>query len=89
MSEWRCNALGQVEAQMQIDAAHREWAGRVQKADATTAEMIERCRVAEEIAAGEAKAHAALLARLAAPVVCKTCWDCERLVLCYSFIRAY
>ena len=61
--------LDQVEAQMQVSAAQREWAARVQRAETTAAEMTERCRVAEDIAAGEAKAHAALLARLASPVV--------------------
>eukprot|EP01043_Picozoa_sp_COSAG02_P019032 COSAG02_NODE_906_length_16039_cov_4.410289_4_plen_69_part_00 len=63
--------LEQVEAQMQVGAAQREWMARVQTAETTAAEMTERCRVAEDIAAGEAKAHAALLARLASPVVRK------------------
>ena len=59
----------QVEAQMQVSAAERGWATRIQDAEATAAEMTERCRVAEEIAAGEATAHATLLARLASPMV--------------------
>ena len=62
-------AWDQVETQMQVSAAHREWAGRVQKAESTGAEMAERCRMAEDIASGEARAHAALLSRLASPVV--------------------
>lgn len=54
---------------MKVSEAQREWVTRVQRAEATSAEMTERCRVAEDLAAGEAKAHAALLERLASPVV--------------------
>lgn len=63
--------LAQVEAQMQLNTAEHEWATRAQKAESEAAEMTKRCRVAEEIASGEAKAHAALLGRLstASPVV--------------------
>ena len=70
MIEFNRVAWDQVETQMQISAAHREWAGRVQKAESTGAEMAERCRMAEDVASGEARAHAALLSRLASPVVC-------------------
>jgi hypothetical protein len=69
LAELRGVVLDQVEAQTQVGAAQREWVARVQRAETTASEMTERCRVAEDIATGEAKAHAALLARLASPVV--------------------
>ena len=45
----------QVEAQMSVSKAEREWAGRVQDAEAAARDASERCRVAEEVAAGEVR----------------------------------
>ena len=66
----------QVEAQMSVSKAEREWSGRVQDAETAARDASERCRVAEEVAAGEAKAHSTLLARLASPMV----WEGGRMV---------